>query len=86
MPQSQISARHKNCYKPFLWRADNFSPCYSLSYQLCRVSVAVVVVVKNRPGEDVDAIVFGCVTPQQRPLEVTPYSCRQIIKSGKSYS
>lgn len=38
------------------------------------VSQAIVVVVKDRTGKDIDTIVFICITPQQRPLEVTPYS------------
>lgn len=50
---------------------------FLLFYLLCGVSEAVVVEVKDGPSEDVDAVVFLGVTPQQRPLQVTPNPCRQ---------
>lgn len=39
-----------------------------LYYLLGGVSKAVVVIIKNRAAENVDSIVFLCISPQQRPL------------------
>lgn len=54
---------------------------WTLLFDLLRgVAEAVVVVVEDGPGEDVDAVVFVCVTSEQRPLQVDPHSCKRENK------